>query len=156
MAGRAIRTKMIKAIENAGGDEALLELIASGRSIAALAEDIGTTRPMLSTYLNRDADAVERLARARETAAHTYAEEAVTISDQAVQGVDDKVAKLRASTRQWLASRLNRAAYGDSPTVQIGINVGQLHLDALRRVNANPPPNPHVTAAQTAIEPVND
>jgi len=46
------------------------------------------------------------------------------------------LAKSRAEYRRWLAGRLNAEAYGEDKQalLNVNLNVGDLHLDALRRV----------------------
>ena len=141
MAGRPKRAALVKAINTAGGEDAIIDRITAGETIAAIADSLGASRPMLSTFLNRSPDAKERLTRARETSAHALVEEALAIADSATHD-DDRAKRLQVQMRQWLAGKFNRAAYGDAPAPAVQVNLGQLHLDSLRRVNANPPPRP--------------
>lgn len=138
MAGAPKRRGLIKAIAALGGEEAILERIADGVTVTKLAEELGVSRPMLSGFLNRSSDAAERLARARETSADILAEDALRIADEATHD-DDRAKRLQVSTRQWLAGKLNRARYGEAPTVAMQFNYGELTLEALKQP---PPPVP--------------
>jgi len=130
MAGRPRTRKMLARIDACGGD-ALLNRIAGGEPIKAVAESIGVSRQLLSGFLNSEQNR-DGLRAAREQAAHVFAEEALTISDAATPQ-DVQVAKLRVDTRRWIASKWGRALYGDDRNPLVNINVAQLHLDSLRK-----------------------
>lgn len=148
MAGRPGRAALIKTIAAAGGEEAVLAKIEAGKTITAIAEELGVSRPMLSEYLNRSDDSVERLGRARETSAHALVEEALAIADSATHD-DDRAKRLQVSMRQWLAGKRNRAQYGETPLVAMQVNMGDLVLDALKQP---PPPRPqHLVDAFNAM-----
>ena len=51
-------------------------------------------------------------------------------SDQASTQRD----RLRVETRKWLAGKWNQDAYGDKQAPLINLDLGSLHLDALRAV----------------------
>lgn len=67
------------------------------------------------------------------------AEESVRILDEArEEGVrstaEATLARSQSSSRQWWASKLNRDKYGQGRQgIDVNINVGELHLDALRK-----------------------
>lgn len=116
-------------------------LVAAGSSIQATAESLSLTlqftvdRETLRRYLySLDANhAAERLARAREEGAHAAAEESRSIADTVDEdGGAVAKARLRVSTRQFLAERWNPAAFGQSKGVNVSISVGSLHLQALQ------------------------
>lgn len=117
--------------------------VASGRTLAALAEDVSEvmgeecSRGMLSTWLNGSPDRKQALAQARETAADALADEALDTARSTVES-NSRANALRIKALQWQASKLNRSVYGDTPTVAVGLSIGDLHLDALRQVNAAP------------------
>lgn len=130
MAGRPKTNVMLARIDALGADS-LLARIASGESLKAVSESIGVSRQVLSGFLNSEQNR-DGLRAAREQAAHVFAEEALAISD-AAKPQDVQVAKLRVDTRRWLASKLDRAFYGDDQRASVTVNIGQLHLDALRK-----------------------
>lgn len=119
--------------------------IESGIPIAGLARSIaGTTgldiqRHVLSKYLHdSQPDADERLAKARPTMAHAMAEDALGIVDEKVYDKLDVARNaLRARTREGLAKMFNpEFNQNRQPTVQV--NIGTLHLDALRSPTLTP------------------
>lgn len=77
----------------------------------------------------------------KREAAETWVEEAKGEFDEAKGLGEDltisQATRLREYTRhcQWMASRLDRKLYGDSPSVQVNtqVNLGVLHLDSLRK-----------------------
>jgi len=69
--------------------------------------------------------------RARESGAHTLAEQTISIADQADRDTV-QVAKLRSDNRWRMAAKLNPDAYGDK-AAEININLGDIALDALRK-----------------------
>ena len=49
------------------------------------------------------------------------------------------VAKLQWGAATYMASKLDPDTYADKAGVQVNVNLGQLHLDALRTINAEKP-----------------
>jgi len=91
-----------------------------------------------------------RLDAARAIAAEHFVEESKSLADDVIPTKEHIAkAKLQISTRQWIAERYNRDAFGQ-PKTQVSISIGSLHLDSLRKA---PPPPPTVTAgpAQPAL-----
>jgi hypothetical protein len=125
---------MIARIKEAGGVDGVLDAVASGKSLAAVARDMGVERARLSQFLNRDEDTKARLARAREDAAAALVDQSLEIVDTA-EPESVQVAKLRADTRKWIASRLDRQTWGDDKSPGIAIQINGLHLDALRNAH---------------------
>ena len=78
---------------------------------------------------------------AKEVAAHIYAEQAGEVLDEsrAITSAEASLVKARSEYRKWLAQKFNRKTYGDDKAgVDINLNIGQLHLDALRAANGAP------------------
>jgi hypothetical protein len=50
------------------------------------------------------------------------------------------VAKLQWEAQRWVAGKLDSDAYGDKPQVAVQVNLGSLHLDALRAFNTDSDP----------------
>ena len=132
MAGRPKRRAMVATIKAAGGVDAILQAVANGKSLAAVARDIQVDRARLSDYLNKDEGTKSRLARARVAAAGALVDESLDIVDDADPSTV-QVAKLRADTRKWIASRLDRATWGEDRGPTVAIQINGLHLDALRQ-----------------------
>lgn len=129
MAGRPKTRAMLATIDRHSA-ASLLAQVAEGRTLTQLAQDLGVSRQILSGFLNSDQHR-EGLRFARAQAADILAEDSVSISDAATPQ-DVQVAKLRTDIRRWLASKWYRELYGEQPAANVNINLGQLHLDALR------------------------
>lgn len=121
--------------------------VGSGKTIAELAEDISdtlghgddyVTRHMLSKYLNGIDGGAQALADARSEGAHGIADKGLKmVDDAATSGSKEDIAgaKSAADFRLRMAGHWNKREY--APQQQAGVNVqvnfGQQHLDALRR-----------------------
>jgi transcriptional regulator with XRE-family HTH domain len=134
MAGQP-KTRAMLATINTHGVEALLERIANGETLKAVAESIGVSRQTLGGVLNSD-DNREALRAARKAAAGGFAEETIEIAE-ASTALTERVDQLRIKSRHWLAERWDRETYGQQPTSVFNLSVGQLHLDALRNFQAS-------------------
>lgn len=133
-----------RAIATLGEGKTVLDFVcdwlAGGRTVVQLAKDIGHSRDTVRrvTYDCDEKEIVdERLRAARAAGAAILVEEAASIADDATEN-RDAIAKanLRVSVRQWIAGRHNKEQFGDQKSVGLTINIGQLHLDSLRRMNA--------------------
>ena len=132
---------MLTAIADAGGVDEILDRIANGETMVSVAasltpmEGFGPHSPtMLSNWLREDQQRAERLLQARARAASSLAEQSLHIADSANPD-NVQVARLQVDVRKWLASKYDPAGFGDQKA-QVEINIGQLHVDALRKVNA--------------------
>jgi len=124
---------MLQKIKETGGDEWLLEQVEAGRTLASIAEEIGITRPKLNGYLREPARR-DRYARAQEAAASALVDQSLEIVDGA-EPQTVQVAKLRADTRRWIAGKLHREQWGEQQGPSINIDLGGLHIDALRQAS---------------------
>lgn len=81
------------------------------------------------------------LSEARRQGAHAKVETAEQIADD-VSADRDQIAraKLQAEMRTWAAERNNREAYGSQKVSGLEINIGELHLGALQRIQTLGPP----------------
>jgi hypothetical protein len=130
MAGQPKKKADLAVLKALGPDkvEAMLE---QGKSLEDVWRDLKVSRKALYEWL----DAPEQAglyARARARAADFLATQALNISDDTEGDVARD--RLRVDTRKWLASKWNAAQYGDSKGVQVNVNLGQLHLEAVKRV----------------------
>lgn len=93
-------------------------------------ETIG--RMLRRTFGDQAVDSRFTLARAR--GAHALVESTHEIADESVTSSEDASrARNRIGTRQWAASAYERNTFGQRGNqVNVAINLGQLHLDALR------------------------
>ena len=112
----------------------------------------------LSAYLyDSFEDATVRLREARVEGAHIMVEEAAHIIDDASADSREslKKAEMQAGNRMLRASLNNRRDYGP-PTVQapqVTVNLGVMHLDALRRFAKQPRPMAALAASsEGAVE----
>jgi transposase-like protein len=135
MAGRPKqRADMVKLGEH---EDAIFEALDEGKTQSAIAAEIGVMRSSLTRWLNANAERKAALHEARTLASEGLAEETLEIAD-AVKGIDNaevQSAKLRIETRMKLAAVWNPERYGERQA-GLTINVGSLHLDALRQAQA--------------------
>jgi transposase-like protein len=121
-----------KAIHAFGGEDAVMEFIASGGTITALCKLLGVAVTTFDRWVDRGGE--ERgsaYARARVRAGQSLAEQTIDIADAAtIQEV--QLAKLRCDRRAWLASKLNEE-YSDKQQPLVNIDLGSMALDALRK-----------------------
>jgi hypothetical protein len=132
-----------------------LTRLAEGWTIQKLAKEIAAktgepaSRQWISQLVNTDK---VRLAAARREAAGVLAEQAVDISDVVggnaqASAAHVQAARLQIETRKWLAGVLDAHTFAPSQRHEVSIDLGQLHLDALRQrraeelalANASPP-----------------
>lgn len=128
-----------KAIHAYGGEDAVIEFIASGGTISALCKVLGIGNTTFDRWVERGGE--ERMAayaRARVRAGQSLAEQTIDIADAAtIQEV--QLAKLRCDRRAWLASKLSEE-FSDKQQPLVNIDLGSMALDALRKrsiVNTN-------------------
>jgi hypothetical protein len=115
-----------------------MQLLATGRAVADIAYELGLGNLALHRWLHDPVRSAE-VAEARRAGAAKLAEETVAIADGAMPVTDangEPVAdpsrdKLRIATRQWVAERRDRQTWG-TPKDTVTVNIGALHLDALR------------------------
>ena len=123
-----------KAIHKFGGEDAILEFIASGGTISALCKVLGIGNTTFDRWVERGGAArMAAYARARVRAGQSLAEQTLEIADSATPQ-EAQVAKLRVDTRRWLASKMNDD-YGDKQQPLVNIDLGSMALDALRKRN---------------------
>ena len=134
MAAKPITRAAHAKIRQAGGAAYVFGQVAEGRTLKDVAEELGISRQILSTWCNRP-ERKDALARARQEAAGALMDEALAITDSAEEdAIALQKVRQQADLRKWLAARLSPQHWGDfGPGVQV--NIGQLHLDALRRMN---------------------
>ena len=138
MPGRQFENKIMAEIEKLGGAEHVLDFIGDGGTVKALSETVGCSRSFLSRILNKRPEYRTALEEGRRLQADTFAEDSMEIVDgMAAAGnfrsEDVQLAKERVSVRKWMAALNNPDRYG-AKDKGVTINVGSLHLDALRKV----------------------
>lgn len=147
--------------------------VGSGKTLLALAQDITTalrradsdlppdyvTRNMVSGYLNGQEGGAELLKAARKEGGHALADESIEIVDEAAESREEVARnKVRAEQRLKIAGFWNRQEYGvqDKNSVNLNLNLGQLHLDELRRRELPSRTEPILPPAEPDVEIVND
>ena len=137
MAGNPLRNADIARLRFMTPQQAsdIWDAIHSGLSIRNAAMELGYTYAALSDWLN-DPSRVELLKRARARAAGVLVEESLEIADNGADtsAPDPARDKLRIQARQWAASRMDRASWGQQSGPSTEINVAHLYLGAMRTV----------------------
>ena len=156
MAGRPMVRKTLAEIKRRGGGEYLREWVLEGNSIASLARDLDVHAGSLRNMILRDAELTTAIDEARRVAADAHFEagfEAISevndrrqreimealggdrdISEANVTQVDLGLLKQKVGQHNLAASNWNPEKYGNRANQQININIGDLHLDALRKI----------------------
>ncbi len=131
MAAKPITRAAHAKIKTAGGEAWVFSQVAEGRTLKALAEELGISRPILSAWCNalprRDA-----YTHARRAAADALVEEGLAIADSARDPSEVPAAKLQADFRRWMAGKIDRESWGEQQGALVNIDLGQMHLEALR------------------------
>jgi transposase-like protein len=136
MAGRPKQRAEMVMLE--GYAEFIFDELDKGETQSAIAREIGVMQSSLSRWLNANQERKQSLAESRAHASHRLAEETLAIADEAANaGSAHEVAaaKLRIETRRHLAGVWNREQYGEQQRGQVVVNIGALHLDALRQAS---------------------
>jgi len=131
MPGKTITARAHATIRKAGGELFIFDAVSSGRSLKAIAAALGVSRPVLSAWCNA-AVRRESYRQARQAAADALVEEGLAIADGVRDPSEVPGAKLRSDFRKWMAARMNADSWGEQRGASIEINLGALHLEALR------------------------
>jgi hypothetical protein len=155
MAGNPLRNADIARLRFCTPQQAseIWDAINSGLSIRNAAMELGYTYSALSDWLNDPARA-ELLKRARARAAAHLAEETLGIADNGADTSAPDAArdKLRIQARQWLASKWDRASWGQQSGTSLEVNVSNLYLGAMRSVQ----PGDSAVVIEATAEPGSD
>jgi hypothetical protein len=136
VASNPIETQMWANINKMGGVDRIVERVAEGDSLKKIADEIGISRSFLSWKVNAIPGVKERLVEARKARADKWGEEAIEIADS-VEADPNQInkARLRIDSRKWLAGVDDPDRFGQKQQ-NVNISIGGLHLDALRKVQA--------------------
>ena len=154
MAGRPKRKAAFAEIEKRGGAEYLQDFLLSGGTVSSLAKELNLDRGYLHRILGKHEAYSAAMEAVREEAADAHAEAGFEIMrrlredrrterDNARPGskvselsaLDISIAKEEAMQHRFIAEAWNQKRYGSSKgQTQITVNVGDMHLDALRKV----------------------
>lgn len=127
-------SEVLSDIENATPLDYVEHWQASGKTLNKLGEELKEDPEFIVRYLRRTygRDVVDqRLSEARARGSHRLIDNALGIADKATPE-DVNVARLKVQTNQWTAEKWNREEFGQAKHQGITLNIGTLHLDALR------------------------
>ena len=139
MAGKALKKKILTEIADNGGAEWLHDQIASGITVAELARQYGCTRSYVSRAINSIPEYKTAMEGAREEAADALVEQGLEMVDKLDgSSTSNEIAATREKVnfRKFMAGSLNQNKYGTRPQSSITLSIGDMHLDALRKVNS--------------------
>ncbi len=129
---KAETSRCSKLIHQHGGEAWVWDQLGSGVLVMSICDGLGVSTSAFHRWVSRGGETRTALyTRARESGAHTLAEQTISIADQADRDTV-QVAKLRSDNRWRMAAKLNPDAYGDK-AAEININLGDIALDALRK-----------------------
>ena len=139
MAGKALKRKILAEVAAAGGADYVYEVVASGRTITAWARaEWDCSRSYLSKTLREVPEYAAALDRALPEAADALMEDSMDRADELGENSSQaKIAAVREqiNIRKAMAAGWNRDRYGSGPRTEITLNLGDLHLDALRKIS---------------------
>ena len=157
MAGRSLQKKRLAEIRQMGGAEFLREWILEGNSIRSLAKQMDMHSGTLRNLILSDAELTAAVDSARRDAADAHFEASFELlnevserrqreifealdenstrdaSEANVSQVDLGLAKMLVGQHNLAAQSYNQERYGSKNQQQININIGDFHLDALRK-----------------------
>lgn len=126
---------LLRRIEAAGGWDAIIDMMADGKSVRYIADVYGTDRVHLRRLAREYVDKA-KLAEAVADGADGIVEDAKELLDDATP----ETAHLRSTqfnAMLKLAGFLNREKFGESKqSVQVNLSISDLHLQAVKQVNA--------------------
>jgi transposase-like protein len=139
MAGKALRKRILTDISNSGGADWLFDQVASGITVAEIARQYGCTRSYVSRAINSVPEYKAALENAREEAADALVEQGLEMVDSLdADSSSNEIAATREKVnfRKFMAGSMNQNKYGTRPQSNVTISIGDMHLDALRKVNS--------------------
>ncbi len=128
------REALVRRIEDVGGVEAVLVRYAEGDSLQQLDTAFGCRPAQISAILRAPAWK-DKFDHAKKLKAELAIDRGMRAVQQATPETAS-VAKLQWEAERWLAGKLDADAYGERPQTAININLGDLHLSALRTINS--------------------
>lgn len=139
MAGKALRKRILTDISNSGGADWLFDQVASGITVAEIARQYGCTRSYVSRAIHSVPEYKAALEGAREEAADALVEQGLEMVDSLdADSSSNEIAATREKVnfRKFMAGSMNQNKYGTRPQSNVTISIGDMHLDALRKVNS--------------------
>ena len=156
MGGRAIYHQSVGKIMDTGGEDFVFERIMGGASTSDVSRLCDVSRGMFYEWLHKDPERWGRYMDAREIGAHAMADQALDIVDHS-DIMNITVDRERAKMRTWLAERANKKDFGkDRGDVNLNLNIGDLHLEALQSAQKALPEPEVVDAEFEVVKPTLD
>jgi hypothetical protein len=140
MAGKQLKKTILADVAKKGGAEYVREMASSMTLKAWAAQEWECSRNYLSETIRSVPEYARALEGAQSVLADAMMEENVEIADSIPETASNtQIAKVREQmqARKMLAAGLNRDRYGSGPRAEITLNLGDLHLDALRKISAD-------------------
>jgi AraC-like DNA-binding protein len=140
MAGKALQKRILSDVTKQGGAEYLFEYFSSGGTMAQLATHYECSRGYVSTALHKVPEYTAVINKARQEAADALVEQGLEMVDALDGGSStQEIAATREKVqwRKFMAGSYNQERYGNRPQTNVTISVSDMHLDALRKVNAD-------------------
>ena len=156
MAGKPKLKKALSELDRRGGVEALQKELLAGKTIPMIAKDLNLDRGYFRRNLMKDEKYGNAIREIEHQVADAHADAAFDmlndirerrelevkealngdrdVSEGNVNQVDIGIAKGLAQQHNFIASSLNKNRYGTGSQQNIQINIGDLHLDALRKM----------------------
>jgi|TARA_B100001094_G_C18152133_1_gene784275 hypothetical protein len=156
MAGKPKLKKALSELDQRGGVEALQRELLAGKTIPMIAKELDLDRGYFRRNVMKDekygnaireiehlvadahADAAFEALNDIKDRRDTEVKEALNgdrdVAEGNVNQVDIGIAKGLAQQHNFIASSLNKNRYGSGSQQNIQINIGDLHLDALRKM----------------------
>ena len=136
MAGKPLTRNIISHVTEQGGADWLYEQIASGVTVSQIAKQFECARGTMSRVLNSNPEWAKALEKGRLEAADAIAERGLELVDglSATSGTNEIAAiREQANYRKFMAGALNAELYGGKASSHITINLGDLHIEALKK-----------------------
>ena len=156
MAGKPKLKQALSELDRRGGVEALQKELLAGKTIPMIAKELNLDRGYFRRNLMKDEKYGNAVREIEHLVADAHADAAFDmlndirerrelevkealngdrdISEGNVNQVDIGIAKGLAQQHNFIASSLNENRYGSGSQQNIQINIGDLHLDALRKM----------------------
>lgn len=156
MAGKPKLKKALSELDRRGGVEALQKELLAGKTIPMIAKELNLDRGYFRRNVMKDEKYGNAIREIEHLVADAHADAAFDmlndirdrrelevkealngdrdVAEGNVNQVDIGIAKGLAQQHNFIASSLNKNRYGTGSQQNIQINIGDLHLDALRKM----------------------
>lgn len=135
MAGTPKWHGFLRQVDERGGEERMLERVASAETVAAIGRSYRVSRDLVLRYFKMSDERYQRFTAAKQRAGEAHLEKALDAAEDADPSSPAGVskAKLVADTHRWIAGVRDKAlAPASAQSGGTTINIGSVHLDALR------------------------